>query len=117
MAVLLWLDHAFGALGLLTAGGSIATWVLTIAGGALLLLAMWGRSQDETDALSARDVRTEWWVASPAIAVLLAAACSAPGWLWGTEFGGFDALSYHLQLPKEWLAAGHVAPLEHNVYS
>jgi len=40
-----------------------------------------------------------------------------PGWLWGSEYGGFDALSYHLQLPQEWLAAGRLAPLEHNVYS
>jgi hypothetical protein len=49
--------------------------------------------------------------------VLVVAACSAPGWLWSTEFGGYDALSYHLQLPREWLALGRIQPLEHNVYS
>jgi hypothetical protein len=49
--------------------------------------------------------------------VLLLAATSAPGWLWRTEFGGYDALSYHLQLPKEWFALGAITPLEHNVYS
>jgi hypothetical protein len=55
-----------------------------------------------------------------ATAVLIVAACSPPGVLWGSEFGGFDSLSYHLQLPQEWLAAGgvgRVAPVTHNVYS
>lgn len=52
-----------------------------------------------------------------AAAVLIVAACNPPGVLWGSEFGGFDALSYHLQLPQEWLAAGRVAPVTHNVYS
>lgn len=51
------------------------------------------------------------------IAVLLTAACSTPGLLWGSEFGGFDALSYHLQLPREWLEGGRLEPLRHNVYS
>lgn len=52
-----------------------------------------------------------------ATAVLLVAACNPPGVLWGSEFGGFDALSYHLQLPQEWLASGRLAPVTHNVYS
>lgn len=51
------------------------------------------------------------------VSVMLVAACSPPGWLWGSEFGGYDALSYHLQLPKEWMAGGRVWPVEHNVYS
>ena len=50
-------------------------------------------------------------------AALLMAAASAPGWLWASEFGGYDALSYHLQLPAEWAEAGRAGPLEHNVYS
>lgn len=50
-------------------------------------------------------------------AVLIVAACNPPGVLWGSEFGGFDALSYHLQLPQEWLEAGRLAPVTHNVYS
>ncbi|MCB9837594.1 MAG: hypothetical protein H6808_12800, partial [Phycisphaera sp.] len=44
-------------------------------------------------------------------------ACSPPGWLWASEFGGYDVLSSHLELPKEWLATGRVWPVEHNVYS
>lgn len=51
------------------------------------------------------------------VATLIVASCSTPGLLWGSEFGGFDALSYHLQLPREWLEFGRITPLEHNVYS
>jgi len=61
------------------------------------------------------------WVAVLLIAgaalVAIAAAQTAPGILWRSEFGAYDTLSYHLQLPKEWLAMGRVAPVEHNVYS
>lgn len=52
-----------------------------------------------------------------AAAVLIVAALSPPGWLWSSEFGGFDAISYHLELPQEWLRNGALTPLEHNVYS
>lgn len=51
------------------------------------------------------------------LAVLVAAASSPPGWLWDSEYGGFDVLSYHLQLPQEWLVAGRIEPQQHNVYS
>lgn len=60
-----------------------------------------------------------WWAWSwaPALIVVAVASASPPGWLWDTEFGGYDALSYHLQLPQEWLSLGRIVPLEHNVYS
>lgn len=51
------------------------------------------------------------------VSVLVVASCSTPGLLWASEFGGFDALSYHLQLPREWLEIGRITPLVHNVYS
>ncbi|MDA1007507.1 MAG: hypothetical protein O2800_00690 [Planctomycetota bacterium] len=50
------------------------------------------------------------------IAALLAAASSTPGWLWRTEFGGYDAQAYHLQGPREWLASGVMDPSASNVY-
>lgn len=50
-------------------------------------------------------------------ALLLVAATLPPGTLWASEYGGFDALGYHLQMPREWLARGRIAPLTHNVYS
>ena len=57
------------------------------------------------------------WLGLPGLAVLLTAAASPPGTLWSSEYGGYDALSYHIQLPQEWLAAGHTRPVEHNAYS
>lgn len=62
--------------------------------------------------------RLTWLVAlALPVGVLVAAASTAPGWLWQTEFGGYDALTYHLLLPREWLDGGRMATLDHNVYS
>lgn len=58
-----------------------------------------------------------WLGSLPAVGVLLVAACSPPGWLWASEAGGYDVLSYHLQLPRDWIGMGKVWPVEHNVYS
>ena len=57
------------------------------------------------------------WCALPALAALAVVTALPPGLAWSTEFGGYDALAYHLELPKEWLAAGALQPLRHNVYS
>lgn len=57
------------------------------------------------------------WIAIPSVAVLIVAASCAPGRLWDSEFGGYDAMSYHLPIVQEWIAAGRIVPLEHNVYS
>lgn len=51
------------------------------------------------------------------VAVMLVAGASPPGVLWDSEFGAYDALSYHLELPAEWLDSGRVEPVTHNVYS
>ncbi|MEZ6189735.1 MAG: hypothetical protein R3C45_00410 [Phycisphaerales bacterium] len=53
----------------------------------------------------------------PGFVLLLIAACCPPGSLWRVEAFGYDVTSYHLQLPREWLNMGHMAGLEHNVYS
>jgi hypothetical protein len=50
------------------------------------------------------------------IGTMMLAAASIPGWLWETEFGGYDALSYHLQLPREWWLAGAIIETPHNAY-
>lgn len=57
------------------------------------------------------------WAGLPGLALLLAASANPPGALWSSEYGAYDALSYHLQLPREWMLNGHTRPLEHNVYS
>ena len=111
VAALMFLDAGLGPLGVLQWGGGLGAWALIVIGFALLVAQLLLHERKRP--------RVPWmvWAAAPAVAVLLVAACSAPGWLWASEFGGYDALSYHLQLPKEWLAAGRIAPLEHNVYS
>lgn len=57
------------------------------------------------------------WAGLPGLALLLAASANPPGALWSSEYGAYDALSYHLQLPREWIHLGHTRPVEHNVYS
>ncbi|MBL8874184.1 MAG: hypothetical protein JNM86_00135 [Phycisphaerae bacterium] len=85
----------------------------------LVLLVISIRKAPET--ATARSGRGIWMIAAGActlaLAVMLVAASEAPGVLWASEFGGFDVLSYHLQLPREWLEMGRLAPLNHNVYS
>ncbi|MEX2216007.1 MAG: hypothetical protein WD768_17985 [Phycisphaeraceae bacterium] len=56
-------------------------------------------------------------LALPVLGILLAACICPPGTLWSVEAFGYDVMSYHLQLPSEWMLRGSMAPLEHNVYS
>ncbi len=129
LAAMLFLSHLLGWLGAFT--GDAGRWAALAV---LLTPAMYGvvecakvvidlrAGQDQSR--SATDQQRPVWNRLAASAplllfspMLLVAACSPPGWLWESEFGGFDALSYHLQLPKEWLWAGRIEPLPHNVYS
>lgn len=118
IAVLLGVDAALGSLGAFGAGpwrraGAIAV----LAVGAALGLV---RRRGGTGGAAARASWTTWtaaWPAMAAVAVLCFAAALPPGVAWATEFGGYDALSYHLQLPKEWLESGRVAPMRHSAYS
>jgi hypothetical protein len=48
---------------------------------------------------------------------MLVASMVPTGFIWSTEFGGYDALSYHLQVPREWALAGAFRPLPHNAYA
>jgi hypothetical protein len=51
------------------------------------------------------------------LALLLIAVTFPAGSLWLGEGKGYDVMLYHLQLPREYVAAGATAPLPHNVYS
>ncbi len=114
LAILLAGAHALGAIGLLD---PIPALVLVGAGLALLAHQLWPGARRLAGEHLALPGLGGWWAALPGVAVLVVAASSMPGWLWDSEFGGYDVLSYHLQLPQEWLAAGRVGPVEHNVYS
>lgn len=115
VALLLFIDSAMGTSGLLQMGGNLGAWTVVIVG-ALLAGEQFRRWLVRSERV---EVVCPWpvWASAPALAVLLLATTVAPGWLWATEFGGYDALSYHLQLPKEWLGVGAVVPFDHNVYS
>lgn len=111
LAAMLTVTQLMGILGVLTIRGvALVPVVLGVAVMAREMLRLRGKPIE---------LRANWiWLAAtPAIGVLFVAACSPPGWLWASEFGGYDVLSYHLQLPQEWLAMGRVWPVEHNVYS
>ncbi|QQE11764.1 hypothetical protein JD969_20165 [Planctomycetota bacterium] len=56
-------------------------------------------------------------LSAPAIGILLVAAVGPPTTLWQVEAFGYDVTSYHLQIPREWLALGQMQGLTHNVYS
>lgn len=68
-----------------------------------------------------------WWgdsglpwplvLAALPVGVMLVAATCPPGTLWRVEAYGYDVLSYHLQLPRQWLELGAMQGLHHNVYS
>ncbi len=110
LALMLTLSYGLGALGLLNPLTAIATVGLGLVLGAVQVVRtqVWRR------------VGTLAWAPMcwlGGIALLAVASASPAGWLWGSEFGGYDALSYHLQLPQEWIAAGRIEPVTHNVYS
>lgn len=117
LALMLSLSHLLGVLGLLSGQGvrPRAVGIGVVGLGLVLLL----------DQLVRGPLRPERWPVlprsiilwAPALAILLTAASNAPGWLWSSEFGAYDVLSYHLQLPKEWAAGPRLQPLSHNVYS
>jgi hypothetical protein len=116
LALMLSLSHLLGVLGALGPVGAIAPVALGLA-----LLVPQARDLRRHLGRADADARPRLWPAwmllAPGAGVLLVAAASPPGWLWASEFGGYDALSYHLQLPQEWLRGGRIAPVEHNVYS
>ncbi len=117
LALMLTISHLLGVAGLLhgTVGVGLGVGVCVV--GAALACEQWARAARAGRRGSAQSRGGAWLAAAPAAAVLIVASCSPPGWLWDSEFGGYDVLSYHLQLPQEWLAVGRLRPLEHNVYS
>lgn len=105
------ISQLIGTLGLLEPAFAIGS----LVPGWIGLLLAW-RACNRTD--SKREPGRMWaWTWAPGLCLLAVASASGPGWLWDTEFGGYDSLSYHLQLPQEWLALGRIVPVEHNVYS
>ncbi len=112
LAIALSLSHLVGVFGLLRPMPILA---LNAAGLILLLarrpstFARWLRSLPRPHPSNA--------LLGVPIVLLLMAATIPPGAMWASEGFGYDVRSYHLQLPREWIAAGRLWPVEHNVYS
>ncbi len=118
IAALLFADAALGTVGAFGRGGvrQLVAWAALVPG--ILLLG----DPRATIAAQMRHLRGAVaaplaWCAMPALAVLAFASSLPPGVAWATEFGGYDALSYHLELPREWFALGRIATLPHCAYS
>lgn len=115
LAAMLTLSFVLGSTGVLAGAGAILGGAVLTAG--LAALVLHAPALDYTFQPAAPATRLI--AAGSAIALVITAltASTAPGIFWDSEFGAFDALSYHLQLPKEWLITGSTLPVEHNVYS
>jgi hypothetical protein len=117
VAILIVIDLVLGGLGLLGRGHETIAWLAVLAP-AGLGIGVIARRRTGVDGPSTPP-DDPWRLVIPLgipIGVLLLAATSTPGWLWASEFGGYDALSYHLQLPREWWFAGGIVETPHNAY-
>lgn len=119
--LMLWTAHLAGVLGLYRGALAIAVaWAPVLIG----LVALAGPIRRalstpprDTNPTGRKLTRIIQLACLPALAVISVAVCIPPGTLWESEARGYDTLSYHLALPKEWLALGRLTPLEHNAYS
>jgi hypothetical protein len=121
-AIMLFLAHGLGVLGLLSGTfGMVLSWAVVMVG--VLNLAKAVR-RHAARVIERQTVITVSWVPRlvslaciPTLGVLIVSVCVPTGTLWESEARGYDSLSYHLGLPKEWAAVGRLWPLEHNAYS
>lgn len=117
LALLLVLWQAVAALGQLHLVGLLAVlapgWV-----GLLLAWVPWLRAnQNGRQPVAITPPGWSWVALGPLIGVMLTAVTCPPGTLWRVEAFGYDVITYHLQLPREWIALGRLQSLDHNVYS
>lgn len=124
LACTLWATHLLGVLGGWGHGvGPLVAWGVLLPGVVLLVRAIVREAGGGAAAEGAAPVRAiapralAWCLGLIVAMLIIVAACSPPGWLWASEGRGYDSLSYHLQLPQEWLTSGRLWPSEHNVYS
>jgi hypothetical protein len=116
-----------GVMSLLILGLGLAGWLNRVlawfvVSGGCLLAASRIRPQSAAAAMKAwlqHPARWEWlWLLClPVASIAVIAALLPPGVMWGDEPHGYDVLSYHLQIPREWYERGQISPLEHNVFS
>ncbi len=107
---------ALGSAGKLFAGLLLAALLplclLGIAG-------LWQMRRQGCAMRAATTSRKAWFalLAAVPVAAMLIMASFPPGFVWSSEGNGYDVLEYHLELPKEYVAAHSTAPVMHNIYS
>ncbi len=118
LSLMLSLTHLFGILGVLD---QATAWGLTGVG---LVLAATGAARDWSEierrvrgVVFDRVSTTFFMVSLVVCGLMIVAACQPAGVLWDSEYGNYDSLSYHLELPRVWMESGRVWPVEWNVYS
>lgn len=107
--LLMVLEQWCGTLGVFQAGISAAL--------ALLAPGWWMSARFRPDAEAPSSPLWAWTAGGVACGTMAAAALVPAGYLWSTEFGAYDALSYHLEAPRAWLACGAIRPLPHLAYA
>jgi len=90
--------------------------IVSAAGFVRLRLLLADRSGERNSKPTDSAFRWVWLITAPFLILAVLAAVHAPGYLWSEEGGGYDALEYHLELPKEYRAAGRISYTPHNVY-
>ncbi len=97
----------------------MAGWVVWLLVGPLVLLGCWHiyRARPWETGVELRGPMWSVALVGLPLGVLLTAAACPPGSVWRIEAFGYDVLSYHLQLPREWAEASSLEGFEHNVYS
>lgn len=115
LAAVLWLSWMVGLLGFVN---RYVAWLICLPGASVVVWQL--APVAKRRALEPLNWPNPPWtllLGLPASGLLLVACCCPPGTLWSVEAFGYDVTSYHLQLPREWLEAGAIRGLQHNVYS
>jgi uncharacterized membrane protein YbaN (DUF454 family) len=92
-------------------------WLIGLVGWGLLIGQLIRRRLDLSQSILPSKVRWPNLAGALGAGLMFGAATVAPGGLWPSEFGGYDVLGYHLQLPREWMSLGRMVGLEHNAYA
>lgn len=114
LTITLTLTHGLGVMGLLR---PTSAWIVTGVGCLLLLLDFKQHAPQLNNAIGHTSITIPRLAFVLGCALVVMMSLNPPGASWDSEYGSYDVLSYHLELPREWLEAGRIWPYEHNVYS
>lgn len=92
-------------------------WIAILAGSAVMGIPAFRNLRREEHNESDGRWLLPWIAAIPFLVLALLAASNPPGLIWSEEGFGYDILEYHLQLPREYMRAGVITYVPHNVYA